>query len=63
MAKVKGKLFAACYVGGKLRQAGEEVEVDKSVAESFFGTPEQLAAREAEKAEAEAKTKAEKAKP
>jgi hypothetical protein len=58
--KVKGKLFAAAYVGGTLRQAGEEVEVKAELAEAFFGTPEQLKAKaEAEEA---AKKKADKTK-
>lgn len=38
MSKVKVKLFADCYVGGKLRGAGETVEVKAEVA-SEFGEP------------------------
>jgi len=41
MAKVKGKLIADCYVGGKLRKAGEEVEVSEEIAEDFFGKKEE----------------------
>jgi hypothetical protein len=33
--KVKIKLAAACYVGGKLRAAGEEVEIREDLVESF----------------------------
>lgn len=33
--KVKVKLHAACYVGGKLRAAGETVEIRKEIAKDF----------------------------
>jgi hypothetical protein len=36
MAKVKGTLKVATYVGGKLRQAGEVVEIAEELAASVF---------------------------
>ncbi|HEY8562797.1 MAG TPA: hypothetical protein VIL74_20635 [Pyrinomonadaceae bacterium] len=33
--KVKVKLAAACYVGGKLRAEGDVVEVKKEIAKEF----------------------------
>jgi len=36
MAKVKGTLKVATYVGGKLRQAGEVVEISEELAASVF---------------------------
>lgn len=49
MAKVKGKLKVACYVDGKLCQAGEEVEVAEELAEDFFGKEEAPKAEKAKK--------------
>ena len=35
MAKVKVKLFADCYVGGKIRKKGCEVSLSEEIAKDF----------------------------
>ncbi|HRJ90432.1 MAG TPA: hypothetical protein PLX39_17280 [Pyrinomonadaceae bacterium] len=54
MANVKTVLRADCYVGGRLRKAGEEVELPESIAVDFAAPDE---APEPEKAEPKAEKK------